>query len=51
MLIDYCPICGEKLGDFERQTRLNHDKRYHPDYFTAQSGVNRDDLIDKDKWK
>lgn len=39
MSIDWCPICGENLKDFEIETRLNHDKRHHPDYFSSKTGI------------
>ena len=51
MLIDWCPVCGEKLADLKIETRANHDKKFHPDYVTLQSGINREDLFDKEKLK
>lgn len=51
MIINYCPICGKKLGGFEIETRSNHDKKFHPDYVRLQSGINREDLFDKENLK
>ncbi|MDE1867556.1 MAG: hypothetical protein KGI08_07605 [Thaumarchaeota archaeon] len=34
--IDWCPICGDNLGDNKKETRINHDKKYHPLYSKAQ---------------
>lgn len=51
MLIDWCPICGKKLGNSFKKSRLEHDKKFHPDYFTAQTGVKRNDLTCKEKLK
>ena len=51
MIVDYCPVCGKKLGDFKIETRANHDKKFHPDYVTLQSGINREDLFDRDNLK
>jgi len=51
MLIDWCSICGENLRDFEIETRLNHNKRYHPDYHTAQTGIKRNNFFSKEDLK
>jgi len=51
MLIDWCPICGKKLSDSFKKTRWEHDKKFHPNYFTAQTGLERNDLFYKEKLK
>ena len=48
MLIDWCPICGKQLDDFEIETRVNHDMKYHPGYHTAQTGIKRNDFFRKE---
>jgi len=48
MLIDWCPICGKQLDDFKIKTRHEHDKRNHPDYFTAQTGIKRNNFSKED---
>ena len=51
MRIDWCPICGENLKDFEIETRVNHDRRYHSGYHTAQTGIKRSDFSSKEDLK
>lgn len=34
--VDWCPICGDNLGDNKKQTRIDHDKKYHPLYSKTQ---------------
>jgi len=48
MRINWCPICGKQLEDFEIETRVNHDRKYHPEYHTAQTGIKRNDFFRKD---
>ncbi len=48
---DWCPLCGEKLADFKIKTRDKHDKRHHPDYFTALTGIKRNDFFKKEDLK
>lgn len=31
------------LKDTKRENRWDHDKMYHPDYFTLQTGIKRSD--------
>ena len=50
-LINRCPLCGIQLKDDTQKTRWNHDKQYHPDYFSAQTRLKLTDLIDKEKLK
>ena len=47
----WCPRCGEKLADFKIKTRDEHDKRNHPDYFIAQSGIKRNNFFSKEDLK
>jgi len=51
MLIDWCPICSKKLLDDSNKSRWEHDKKFHPNYFTAQTGIKRNDLFIKEKLK
>jgi len=51
MLFDWCPICKKNLKDFEIKTRREHDKRYHPDYVTAQTGIKRNNFFSKEDLK
>jgi len=51
IMIDYCPICGEKLEDFELKTRVNHDRRYHSGYHTSQTEIKRNDFFIKEDLK
>jgi len=51
MLIDWCPICGKKLCDFKKETRLNHDKKFHSSYFTAQTEIKIDDFVNNNDLK
>jgi len=51
MRIDWCPICGKKLEDFEIETRVNHDRRNHPGYHTAQTGIKRNNFFSKEDLK
>ncbi len=46
MYLDYCPICGKKLADDEKVIRYLHDKKYHPEYYEAQTDGN-----DVELWK
>ena len=50
-LIDWCPICGIQLKDDTQKTRWDHDKQYHSDYFSAQTGLKQTDFIDREKLK
>lgn len=47
-IFDWCPWCGMKLKDDTQKSRWNHDKKFHPGYFTAQTGLKRNDLFDKE---
>ena len=38
-LLDWCPLCGEKLSDNFVATRLWHDRIFHPGYILAQMGI------------
>ncbi|KEQ56401.1 hypothetical protein AAA799N04_01173 [Marine Group I thaumarchaeote SCGC AAA799-N04] len=38
-LLDWCPLCGEKLQDDFVATRLMHDRMFHPGYILAQMGI------------
>ncbi len=51
IMIDLCPICGENLKDFKIETRDKHDKRYHPSYFTALTGIKQKDFFKKENLK
>ena len=48
---DWCLRCGEGLADFKRKTRDEHDKKNHPDYFTARSGIKRNDFFNEEDLK
>jgi len=48
---DWCPLCGEKLADFKIKTRVEHDKRHHPGYHTAQTGIKRNNFFNKEDLK
>ena len=50
-LIDWCPICGMELDDDTQKSRWEHDKRYHPDYFTAQTRIKRNNFFSKEDLK
>ena len=39
MILDWCPLCGEKLPDDFRLTRLFHDRVCHPGYMLLHLGV------------
>lgn len=39
MPLNWCPVCGKKLFDNFRATRLMHDRMYHPDYMLLQMGI------------
>lgn len=51
MIINWCPICAKTLGDYNKKTRLEHDKKFHPSYFTSQTGVKRNDLFHRENLK
>jgi hypothetical protein len=36
MILDYCPLCGKHLPDYDRTTRWIHDIMNHRGYFEAQ---------------
>ena len=38
-LLDWCPLCGEKLPDDFVITRWMHDRICHPGYLLMQNGV------------
>ena len=38
-LLDWCPLCGEKLPDNFVATRLWHDRIFHSGYILAQMGI------------
>jgi|TARA_B110000467_G_scaffold95273_1_gene86151 hypothetical protein len=47
-LIDWCPLCGEKLPDDFVITRRMHDQMYHPLYPLLQSyGIEKCNHDDK----
>jgi len=48
---DWCLRCGEGLADFKRKTRDEHDKKNHPDYFTARTGIKRNNFFSKEDLK
>ncbi len=50
--LNYCPWCSMDLKDYKKQTRYEHDMRYHPEYYTYQTGIKREDFdIYKNKLK
>lgn len=37
-LLNWCPLCSNKLKDKKRSTRWTHDIKYHKEYFMMQTG-------------
>ena len=44
-ILNYCPICGDRLDDRKLKTRWFHDMKKHPEYFEAQTGIMIEELL------
>ena len=42
--LNWCPLCGDDLKDYKKQTRYEHDMKVHPDYYEYQTGIKRNDF-------
>jgi hypothetical protein len=51
LVVYFCPLCGMDLKNSKLKIRHEHDQRYHPDYFTMQTGIKRQEFIDRNYLK
>jgi len=42
--LNYCPLCGDDLKDYKKQSRYEHDMKVHPEYYEYQTGIKRNDF-------